>query len=144
MLGSQFSHSLEVNLSACGRHIQQEVFGESTILDIAQDLLHRFLGVLCDDLRSGNVISIFRCIGDGVSHSGKTGLINQIDDQFHLMDTLKVCVSRVVSGFHQRLITSLHQSAHAAAENRLLTEQVCFCLCTESSLQHACSCAADG
>ena len=126
MLCSFSSHCTEVSLSACWGHIQKEVFCESTILDIGKDLLHGLLGFFCDDLRSGDVIAVLGCVGDGVSHSGESRLIDQVYDQFHLMDTLEVCVSWVVSSLAQSLKSSLHQGAYTAAENCLLTEQVCF------------------
>ena len=59
------------------------------------------------------------------------------------MDTLKICISRVVSGFAQSLKSSLHQGAYTAAENCLLTEQVCFGLSSEGCLQKTSSCSAD-
>src|SRR5699024_11299639 len=52
-------------------------------------------------------------------------------DQFHLVDTLEVSVSRIISGLNQCLKTCLHQSADTAAENCLLAKEVCLCLCTE-------------
>ena len=59
MLGSQFSHRFEVYLTACGAHVKQELFCKSTILDIGQDLLHCFLGIFGNDLRTCDVIAIF-------------------------------------------------------------------------------------
>ena len=59
------------------------------------------------------------------------------------MDTLEVSVSRVVTSLNQSLETSLHQSAYAAAQNCLLTEQVCLSLGSECGLQDTCSCSAD-
>ena len=97
MLRSQLTHSFEVNLTAGIGHIQQEVFCESTVLDIGQDLLHCFLCLISDDLRSGDVITLLSCVGDGISHTGETGLIDQVNDQFHLMDTLEVCISGIIT-----------------------------------------------
>src|SRR5699024_7888214 len=59
------------------------------------------------------------------------------------MDALEVCVSRIVSCLYQSLETSLHQSAYAAAENCLLAEEVCLCLCLECCLKDTCSRTAD-
>ena len=101
MLGSKLSHSFEVNLTACRAHIQQEVFCKSTILDIGQDLLHGLLGLSSNNLRSGDVIAVLSSVGDGISHSCETRLIDQIYDQLHLVDTLEVCVSRIVTSLNQ-------------------------------------------
>ena len=59
------------------------------------------------------------------------------------MDTFKICISWVISSFNQSLETCLHQCTYATTENCLFTEKVCFCLCSECSLQHTCSCSAD-
>ena len=59
------------------------------------------------------------------------------------MDTFKICAFRLISCFNQSFEASLHQSAYAAAENCLLTEQVCFGFFTEGGTKNACSCPAD-
>ena len=59
------------------------------------------------------------------------------------MDTLKVCVSWVITSFTKCFKTSLHQCANTTAENCLLTEEVCFCFCSECCLKNTCSCSAD-
>src|SRR5699024_10084620 len=100
-------------------------------------------GIFGDDLWSCDVITVFRSIGNGISHAFETGLINQVYDQFHLMDTLEICVSRIISCLAQGLETSLHQCASTAAQHCLFTEQVCLGLCTEGCLQNTCSRSAD-
>ncbi len=109
-------------------------FAKSTILNIGQDLLHCFLGLFGDQLRTGDVIAVLSSVGDGVSHACETGLVDQVNDQLHLMDALEVSVSRIVASLNQSLETSLHQSANAAAENCLLAEEVGLGLGTEGGL----------
>ena len=96
-----------------------------------------------NDLRTGYVIAVLSSVGDGVSHSCEARLIDQVNDQLHLVDALEVSVSRIVASLNQGLETSLHQSAYAAAKNSLLTEEVSLSLSTEGGLQKTCSCAAD-
>src|SRR5699024_2243931 len=60
------------------------------------------------------------------------------------MDALEVCISRIISRLNQRLESCLHQRTYTAAENSLLTKEVCLGLCTECSLQDTCSRSADG
>ena len=143
MLGSQLPHCLEVSLSACFGHIQQEVLRKRAALDVCQDLLHGLLGLVCDDLRACDIIAVLRSVGNGISHSRETGLVDQIHDQLHLMDTFEVSISRIISSFHQCLKACLHQCAYTAAKYCLLAEQVCLCLCPEGRLQYACPCSAD-
>ena len=72
MLGSKLSHSLEVYLTSCRAHLLKELGCEGTVLDIGKDLLHCLLGILGNDLGSGDVIAVLSGIGDGISHSGET------------------------------------------------------------------------
>ena len=130
-------------LLSCIGHIQQELFCKGSVLNIGKDLLHGLFGIFCDDLGTCDIIAVFRCIGDRIPHTWKTGLVDQINDQFHFMDTFKVSVSGIISGFHQCFKACLHQCAYTAAEYCLLSEQVGFRLGTEGSFQHACSGAAD-
>src|SRR5699024_5610970 len=102
--------------------LQDPVLCESSVLDICQDLFHCFLGLVCYDLRSCDVITELCGIGNGVSHSFESAFIDQVNDQFHFMDTFKVCVFRSIACFYQCLKTSFHQGCHTAAENCLLTE----------------------
>ena len=59
-------------------------------------------------LSAGNNISVLRSVGDGVSHSREAGFVDQIYDQLHLMYTLKVRVSWIVSRFYQCVEACLH------------------------------------
>ena len=52
------------------------------------------------------------------------------------MNTLKVCISRIISCLAQSLKTSLHQCTYATAQNCLLTEQIRLCLRAESCLEN--------
>ena len=143
MLGSKFSHSLEVNLTTCRAHLKQEFFCETAVLNIGKDLLHSLLCILCNDLRAGDVIAVLSRVGDRISHARKAGLINQVYNQFHLMDTLKVSVSGIIASLAKGFKTSLHQCANTAAKNCLLTKEVCFRFGSESGFQNACARAAN-
>ena len=90
-------------MRASGLILKQPVFREGSVLNIGEDLFHRFLGLICDDLRSGDVIAVLCGVGDGVSHSREAALIDQIHDQLHLMDTLKIRVLRCVASLNQSL-----------------------------------------
>ena len=59
------------------------------------------------------------------------------------MDALKVCIPRIIAGFHQGVIACLHERAHAAAKHSLLAEQVGLGFRAECGLQNAGACAAD-
>ena len=59
------------------------------------------------------------------------------------MNTLKICISCIISRFYQCFESCLHQCAYTAAKNCLLTEQIRFCFRTECSFQHPCPGTAD-
>ena len=143
MSSSLLAHSIEVNLTASLGHIQQELVGEGAVLNVSQNLLHSLLGVLGDDLGTGHIVTKLSGVGYRVTHTGKTTLVNQVNDQFHLMDTFKVSIGGVITGLNQGLKTGLHQSANAAAQNCLLAEQVSFSFGLKGGFQYACTGAAD-
>ena len=60
------------------------------------------------------------------------------------MDTLKVCISLIITCLNQRFESCLHKCTYTAAEHCLLTEKVCLRLCPEGCLKNACSCTANG
>ena len=52
-------------------------------------------GLLCvlgDDLGTGNIVAVLGGVGDRIPHPGKPALVDQINDQLHLMDALKIGV----------------------------------------------------
>ncbi len=68
---------------------------------------------------------------------------HKVDNQLHLMDTLKIGALGLVPGLDQRVESGLHQGGDAAAEDALLAEQVCLGLLLEGGLKHAGAGAAD-
>ena len=52
-----------------------------------------------------------------VVEKGKKIVVNQVNDQLHLMDALEVSVSRIVASLAQSLEACLHQSDNATAED---------------------------
>ena len=59
------------------------------------------------------------------------------------MDTFEICISWVISGFAKCFETSLHKCNNTTTENCLLSEKVCFCLCTECSFKKTSSCSTN-
>ena len=116
---------------------------EGAVLDLAQDLLHLLAGLLGDDALAGAVVAVLSGIGDGVTHLGKAALVDQVNDQLHLVNALEVSVLRSVASLDQSLKASLHQLADAAAEDSLLAEQVGLGLGLEGGLEDAGTAAAD-
>ena len=59
------------------------------------------------------------------------------------MNTLKVCISGIVACLDKNLETGLHKLADTAAENGLLTEEVCLGLCLKGGPENSGPCSAD-
>ena len=78
-------------------------------------------------------------VGDRISHACETTLVDQIYDHLHIMYTLEVCISGIVTSLNQSLETSLHQSTYSATQNCLLTEQIGLGLLGEGGLDGACT-----
>ena len=143
MFGGNLSHCVEVYLRTCFRHINKEFFCKRTVLNVFQNFLHCFLRFFRDNLRTRNVVAVFSRVGNRISHTFKTALVDKVNDEFHFVDTFKVCVSGVVTCFYKRFKTCLHQGANTAAKYSLFTEKVGFRFRTEVGFQNTCSCAAD-
>ena len=59
------------------------------------------------------------------------------------MDTLKVCISRIITSLTKRFKSSLHKSTYATAKYCLLTKQIRLCLSAECCLQNTGSCTTN-
>src|SRR5262249_5267325 len=79
--------------------------------DVLQNSLHSLSHLRSDYSFAAREIAIFRRVADGVAHIGEASFVNQIHNQFHLMDTLKIGHFRRVASVHQRLVTGLNQSS---------------------------------
>ena len=118
--------------------------GEDAVLDVRQHRLHVLLGLLIgENPGTGDILAVFRRVGDGVVHHGHSALVDQVDDQLHFVDAFEVGVLRSVARLHQSLEAQLHQLHYAAAEDGLLAEEIGLRLILEGGLHDAASRAAD-
>ena len=118
--------------------------GEGAVLDVAEHRAHAGLGLLVgDDPRAGDVLAVLGGVGDGVVHGRDAALVDQVDDELHLVDALEVGVLRLVTGLHQHLEAAAHQVDDAAAEDGLLAEEVGLGLVVHRGLHDARTGAAD-
>ena len=65
---------------------------------------------------------MFRGIADRVAHVVQASLVDEIDDQLELVETLEVGNLRLISGLDESIESCLDQVADAAAQNALLAE----------------------
>ena len=117
---------------------------KGAVLNVRQHRPHPGLGLLVGQHPgAGDVLAELGGVGDGVVHGGHAALVDEVDDELHLVDALEIGVFRGVTGFHQRLEAALHQIHHAAAQNGLLAEEVGLGLIVEGGLHDARPGAAD-
>ncbi len=94
------------------------------VADVAQDLLHLRPNARVDDPRADRVVAVLGGVGDGVPHVRQPALVDEVDDELHLVHTLEVRDLGLVARVDERVEARLHELADAAAEDDLLAEPV--------------------
>ena len=141
MLGIQATTSRHGRIVAAT--FLNEHLGVLTGLDTLQCIAHGFTGLLVDDLRAGDILTILRVVGDGVVHVGDAAFVHQVNNQLELVQTLEVGHFRRITGFGQCFETGLDQLNRTTTQHRLLTEQIGFGLVLEGGFDDAGTAAAD-
>src|SRR5918996_1038135 len=98
--------------------------GEGARLDLGQDAAHLGLDPVVDDAGPAGVVAVLGGVRDRVAHAGKAALVHQVDDQLELVQAFEVGHLGLVAGLDQGLEAGLDERGGAAAEHRLLAEQV--------------------
>src|ERR1700687_4846234 len=111
--------------------------------DVLEHLLHLLARLLGHDARPTRVVAVFRGVAYRVAHVIEAALIDQIDDELQLVETLEIRDLWLIPRLHQRLEAGLDERAHAAAQHRLLAEQVRFRFFGERRLDDAGTSDAD-
>src|SRR3989442_4270710 len=132
VLGVPLAHGQEAR--PVGLVLQHPFAGELARLDLDQDLLHLRLRFLADDARPPRVVAVLGGVGDGVAHVGQPALVEEVDDQLHLVHALEVSDLGLVAGLHQRLEGALNKMGDAATESRLFSKEARFCFFSERGL----------
>ena len=89
------------------------------------------------------VVAVFGGVAHGVAHVLQAALIEQVDYQLQLVHALEIGGFGLVARLDERLEGALDQLGDAAAEDRLLAEQVGFGLFLERGFENAGARAAD-
>src|SRR3954464_8264762 len=126
-----------------GTVLEDELLGVFARLDAVQDLLHALARALVDHLGAGNVFAVFGVVRDRVVHRADAALVHQVDDELQLMQALEIRHLGRIAGLDQRVEARLHQLDAAAAEHRLLAEEIGLGLFLEVGLDDAGLAAAD-
>src|SRR6267378_2035483 len=97
---------------------------ERSVLNVGQGSLHGSPGRVPHHLLTARKISVLGRVRNRVPHPSQPTFINQIHNQLHLMQALKVSNLGGVAGLDQRLESLLDQRSQPAAKHRLLAEQI--------------------
>jgi hypothetical protein len=123
--------------AAAGPVLAEPLPGERAALNLFQDAPHLGAGFLRDDARAPGVVPVFGRVADGVAHELQAAPVHQVDDQLELVETLEVGHLRPIPRLGEGLESGLHQRGDAAAEDRLLAEQISLGFLTERGLDHS-------
>src|SRR5262245_6870980 len=107
------AHALELRVAGlaakgeevgeAGVGLPQPLLGEGAVLDLGQDLAHALANALVHDAGAARVVAPLGGVGDRVPHPRKAALVDQVDDQLHLVQALEVGDLGLVAGVHERL-----------------------------------------
>src|SRR6185437_146069 len=112
-------------------------------LDLLEHLGHLFLDLVVDDARATRQIAVLGRFADEFVHLAQAALVQQVHDQLQFVEALVVGDLGLIAGFHQRLEALHHQLGGAAAQHRLLAEQIRLGLLAEGGLENAAARTAD-
>ena len=90
-----------------------------------------------DDPRARDVVAVLGGVADAEAHEVQAAAVHQVDDQLELVHRLEVGELGLVAGLDERLERHLDQGRDAAAQERLLAEQVGLGLLLERRLEDA-------
>src|SRR5712692_7830418 len=127
-----------------GAVLEHELLGVLAGLDARQHRAHALARVLIDDLRPRGVFAVLGVVRDRVVHGADAALVHQVNDQLQLVQALEVRHLGRIAGVDERIESRLHQLDAAAAQHRLLAEQVGLGLLLEIGFDDAGLAAADG
>src|ERR1051325_9944702 len=128
---------------AVRRVLEHPLARELPGLDLGEDFLHLVLRLVRHHAGTARVVAVLRGVGDGVPHVREAALVEEVDDQLHLVHALEVRHLGLVAGLDERLERGLDEVRDAAAERRLLAEEVRLRLFLERRLDDPGARAAD-
>src|SRR5262245_37756535 len=131
----------EVRLAAAV--LRHPLVREPARLDVVEDLLHRLARLLADDAAAAGHVAVLGRVADRVAHVGDAALVDEVDDELHLVEALEVGHLGRVAPRHQRLVAGADELGQPAAQHGLLAEEISLGLLLERSLERRGTRAAD-
>ena len=126
-----------------GVHLRDPLARERPVLDLGEHLAHLAAHVVVDDAVPAREVAVLGRVGDRPAHVREAALPDQVDDQLQLVQALVVGDLGLVARLDERLEAGADQLGRAAAEHRLLAEEVRLGLLREGRLDHPRATGAD-
>src|SRR5262245_4957438 len=111
--------------------------GELSRLDLGQNLPHLLFDFGANDAFAARQIAVLGGVRDRIAPVRDAALIEQVDDQLHLVQAFEIGHLRRVARLDQSLESGLNQRGQSAAEHRLFAEELSLSLLFESRLDDA-------
>src|SRR5664280_2849086 len=108
------------------------LFGVDAVLDLLEDLPHLAARRLGHDARAGRVVAVLGRVADRIAHVIQAAAVHEVHDELQLVQAFEVRDLRLVARVDERLKAGLHERGRAAAEDRLLAEEIRLGLLGES------------
>src|SRR5947207_15954120 len=121
-------------LRPAGLVVGEELPGERSGLDLAEDVAQTLLDRVVDDAGPAREVAVLGDVGDGVAHVLVAALVEQVDDELQLVQALVVGDLGLVARLDEEVEARLDEGGHAAAEHGLLAEEVALGLLGERRL----------
>lgn len=128
---------------ASGVGLLDPLFGKFAGLDVPESALHLLFDGSVDDGWTGLHVTPLGGVGDGETHSGNAGFVDEVYRKLELVEALEVSHLGLVSRFDENFKTGRDELADATAKNGLLSEKVGLGLFLESGLENTGACTAD-
>src|SRR5256886_5809697 len=129
-------------VGAAGRVFADPLARELAALHFLEHLAHLVLHALIHDAGSAGEIAVLGGLADELMHLGEPALVQQVDDQLQLVQALVVGDLGLIARLHEGLEALHHELGGAAAQHRLLAEQIRLGLLGEGGLEHSAARAA--
>ena len=115
---------------------------EFSALDILKDELHFLPCRFADCARTAGARTEFGRVGNRAIHAGNAARMDEIDDQFQLVQAFEIGELRRITRLDQRIETGLDQFHRTPTQHRLLAKQIGFGFRAKIGFDHA-NAAAD-
>src|SRR5712692_153434 len=112
------------------------LLGKRAILNSRQNFFHGSARCLPHDLFTTGEVTVLGSVGNGVAHTAQPTLVDQVDNQLHLVQALEIGDLGLIAGLDQSFESFLDEGRQPAAEHGLFAEKITLGFFLEGGLQN--------